>query len=67
MPTCLLLLTATDLNNALETGAKFGSPLPMTAMVQQMFLTLHADGYGSDDHSALAKYYAKVSGTKIGK
>ena len=55
-----------DLNNALETGAKFGSPLPMTAMVQQMFLTLHADGYGSDDHSALAKYYAKVSGTKIG-
>ncbi|WP_320128662.1 2-hydroxy-3-oxopropionate reductase [uncultured Sphaerochaeta sp.] len=56
-----------DLNNALETGAKFGSPLPMTAMVQQMFMTLHADGYGSDDHSALAKYYAKVSGTKIGK
>ncbi|MFA6846164.1 MAG: 2-hydroxy-3-oxopropionate reductase [Sphaerochaetaceae bacterium] len=56
-----------DLNNALETGAKFGAPLPLTALVQQMFETLHADGFGVDDHSALARYYAKVSGTKIGK
>ncbi|MCH3906926.1 MAG: 2-hydroxy-3-oxopropionate reductase [Sphaerochaeta sp.] len=56
-----------DLNNALSTGHEVGSPLPLTAEVQEMFETLHADGCGSDDHSALAKYYAKVSGTKIGK
>ncbi len=39
----------------------------MTAYVREMMETLHADGFGGgDDHSALARYYAKVSGTKIG-
>lgn len=56
-----------DLNNALETGHNVGSPLPLTALVMEMMQTLHADGCGSDDHSALAKYYAKISGSKIGK
>lgn len=56
-----------DLSNALDTGHGVGSPLPLTAAVMEMMQTLHADGYGQDDHSALAKYYAKVSGTKIGK
>ena len=54
-----------DLNNAIETGHAVGSPLPLSAQVMEMFQTLRADGCGSDDHSALAKYYAKVSGTKI--
>lgn len=56
-----------DLNNAIETGHGVGSPLPLTAAVMEMMQTLHADGNGQDDHSALAKYYAKVSGTKIGQ
>lgn len=54
-----------DLNNALETGHGVGSPLPLTAAVMEMLQTLHADGCGQDDHSGLAKYYAKVCGTKI--
>ncbi|MCI8648785.1 MAG: 2-hydroxy-3-oxopropionate reductase [Anaerotruncus sp.] len=56
-----------DLNNVLETGHGVGSPLPLTAAVMEMMQTLHADGNGQDDHSALAKYYAKLSGEKIGK
>lgn len=56
-----------DLNNALETGHKVGAPMLLTANVQEMFEILHADGCGSDDHSGLAKYYAKISGSKIGK
>ena len=56
-----------DLGNALDTAHKVGAPVPLTAMVQEMFETLHADGRGNDDHSSLANYYAKVSGTKIGK
>ncbi|QQO08504.1 2-hydroxy-3-oxopropionate reductase [Breznakiella homolactica] len=56
-----------DLANALDTGHGVGAPLPLTASVREMMETLHADGAGQDDHSALAKYYAKVSGTKIGK
>ncbi len=54
-----------DLNNALETGHGVGAPLPLTAAVMEMLQTLHADGCGHKDHSALAEYYAKVSGTKI--
>lgn len=56
-----------DLNNALETGHGVGSPLPLTAQVMEMMQILHADGYGQNDHSGLANYYAKVSGVKIGK
>jgi 2-hydroxy-3-oxopropionate reductase len=56
-----------DLANALDTAHATGSPLPLTALVREMMETLHADGFGQDDHSALARYYAKVSGTKIGK
>ncbi len=56
-----------DLNNALDTGHNVGSPMPLTAQVMEMMQTLHADGCGQNDHSGLAKYYAKISGTKIGQ
>jgi len=56
-----------DLNNALDTGHGVGSPMPLTAQVMEMMQTLRADGCGQNDHSGLAKYYAKVSGTKIGQ
>lgn len=56
-----------DLNNALDTGHGVGSPLPLTAAVMEMMQTLHADGCGQNDHSGIAKYYEKVSGTEIGK
>jgi 2-hydroxy-3-oxopropionate reductase len=56
-----------DLANALDTGHGIGSPLPLTALVREMMETLHADGFGQNDHSALAQYYEKVSGTRIGK
>jgi 2-hydroxy-3-oxopropionate reductase len=56
-----------DLQNALDTGHDVGSPLPLTAQLMEMMQTLHADGSGQDDHSALAKYYAKISGADIGK
>ncbi|MGB4407590.1 MAG: 2-hydroxy-3-oxopropionate reductase [Sphaerochaeta sp.] len=56
-----------DLANAMDTGHGLGSPLPLTASVREMMETLHADGFGGDDHSALARYYAKLSGTKIGE
>jgi 2-hydroxy-3-oxopropionate reductase len=55
-----------DLANALDTGHDVGAPLPLTAAIMEMMQTLKADGCGQNDHSALAKYYAKVSGTKIG-
>jgi 2-hydroxy-3-oxopropionate reductase len=33
----------------------------------EILQTLRADGCGSDDHSGIAKYYEKISGTQIGK
>lgn len=56
-----------DLNNALETGHGVGAPLPLTAAVMEMLQTLHADGCGQDDHSAIAKYYEKIAGSVIRK
>lgn len=55
-----------DLANALDTGHGVGSPLPLTPAVMEMMQTLKADGCGQNDHSGLAKYYTKLSGTKIG-
>lgn len=56
-----------DLNNALETGHSVGSPLPFTALAMEIMQNLHAHGCGQDDHSAIAKYYEKLTGTDIRK
>lgn len=54
-----------DLNNAIETAHAKGAPLPLTVLVMEMMQTLHADGLGQCDHSAIAKYYEKVAGDTI--
>jgi 2-hydroxy-3-oxopropionate reductase len=56
-----------DLNNAIETAHKVGSPMPMTAAVMEILQNLKADGYGQNDHSAIAKFYEKITGTHIGR
>lgn len=55
-----------DLGNALETGHSVGAPLPLTAAVMEMLQTLKADGCGQLDHSAIAKYYEKLTNVTIG-
>lgn len=52
-----------DLNNVLETGHEYGSPLPLTSSVMEMMQWLKANGCEADDHSALAKYYENLAGT----
>lgn len=54
-----------DLNNALETGHGVGMGLPLTAQVMEMMQQLAADGFGGKDHSALVKYYEKMTGESI--
>ena len=54
-----------DLGNALETGHGVGAPLPLTSQVMEMMQNLHADGLGENDHSAIARYYEKLTGTEI--
>jgi 2-hydroxy-3-oxopropionate reductase len=54
-----------DLGNAIDTAHSVGSPLPLTTAVMEMMQTLHSDGFGQDDHSALVKYYKKLTGITL--
>lgn len=54
-----------DLNNALDTGHGVGTPMLLTSQVQEMLQWLHNNGCGSDDHSAIVKYYEHITGTDV--
>jgi len=54
-----------DLNNALITAQSCGMPVPLTAMLMQFMQAIKLDGCGQSDHSSLAKFYEKLSGTTI--
>lgn len=51
-----------DLNNAVDTAKTVDSPIPLTQSMLEMMKILHRDGDGSCDHSALLKYYQKLTG-----
>ena len=38
------------------------APIPLTQAVLEMMKVLHKDGCGTCDHSALLKYYQKLTG-----
>ena len=50
-----------DLNNALLTAQTCEMPVPLTAAVMQFMQSIKPDGCGQLDHSALAKFYEKIS------
>ena len=54
-----------DLTNALNAAHAINGYVPLTGQVMEMMQALKADGCGKDDHSALAKFYEKVSGVTI--
>lgn len=54
-----------DLNNAIETGHSVGAPLMLTSIVMEMMQNLRTDGLGECDHSAIAKYYEKLTGIEL--
>ncbi len=56
-----------DLNNALDTGHGLGTPMILTSQVQEMLQWLHNNGSGQDDHSAILKYYEKITGVEMRK
>ncbi|MBJ3815336.1 2-hydroxy-3-oxopropionate reductase [Shimwellia pseudoproteus] len=56
-----------DLANALDTSHEVGAQLPLTAAVMEMMQALRADGQGTADHSALARYYEKLAQCEVTK
>jgi len=51
-----------DLNNVVDAAAKYDSPIPLTQSVLEMMKILRRDGDEACDHSALVKYYQKLTG-----
>jgi len=56
-----------DLGIALETGRRYGVPLPVTAVVDQMFASLEVKGMGDLDHSALLLYLEELAAHRVGQ
>jgi 2-hydroxy-3-oxopropionate reductase len=54
-----------DLRIALEAGREYGVPLPVTALVSQMFEALMAKGRSGWDHSALLTFIEDLAGQEI--
>lgn len=51
-----------DLNNVVDAAARYDSPIPLTQSVLEMMKVLKRDGDECCDHSALVKYYQKLTG-----
>ncbi|MDL2251144.1 2-hydroxy-3-oxopropionate reductase [Lachnospiraceae bacterium OttesenSCG-928-J05] len=54
-----------DLTNALNASHLVNASLPLTAQIMEIMQCLKADGFEKDDHSAIAKYYEKVSNVSL--
>ncbi|MEG0269744.1 MAG: 2-hydroxy-3-oxopropionate reductase, partial [Clostridia bacterium] len=54
-----------DLNNVLDTAKSVDAPVFLTTQVMEMMKVLHHDGEGQSDHSALVKFYEKLTGETI--
>ena len=54
-----------DLGIALAAGREYGVALPVTAIVDQMLLTMRRKGWGGEDHSALLRIIEDQLGHEI--
>ena len=54
-----------DLNNVVDAAAKYDSPIPLTQSVLEMMKILRRDDHAGDDHSALVRYYQKLTGEAL--
>jgi 2-hydroxy-3-oxopropionate reductase len=56
-----------DLNIAMNAGKTTGVPLPVTALVQQLFEALSVAGRGGLDHSSLVTIYEDLANFEVGE
>lgn len=56
-----------DLNNALNAGHATDTALPLTSQVMEMMQSLKNDGCSTEDHSAIVRYYEKISNVSVEK
>lgn len=53
-----------DLRIATDAGEAFGSPMPATALVHEMYKAMEQRGDGKDDHSAVIKVIEAMAGDR---
>lgn len=56
-----------DLNNALNAAHATDTSMPLTALVMEILQALKNDGCAAEDHSAIVKYFEKISDTSVEK
>jgi 2-hydroxy-3-oxopropionate reductase len=56
-----------DLQNALDTGHSLNVPLPLTANVMETLQSLVVDGMAANDHSAIVRFYEKLTKVEVRK
>lgn len=56
-----------DLGNALNAAHATSTALPLTAQVMEIMQALKNDGCAASDHSAIVKYYEKISNVSVEK
>jgi len=54
-----------DLNNVVDAASVVDAPIPLTQAVLEMMKVLKHDGDAGCDHSALLKYYQKLTGEEL--
>ncbi len=54
-----------DLANVIETGHGVGVPVPLSSYVMEMMQALKVDDMGDADHSALVRFYEKISNCQV--
>jgi 2-hydroxy-3-oxopropionate reductase len=54
-----------DLANALSAGQNTSTPLPLTAICQEIFNAIKADGNQELDHSAMVLFYEKLANVQV--
>jgi 2-hydroxy-3-oxopropionate reductase len=55
-----------DLGIALSAAREWGVTLPLTAVVDQMFLAMRKKGWGKEDHSGLLRVIEDMSDYQVG-
>lgn len=60
-----LAINLKDITNVMDTAKSLDVPLILTSSLQQIMLSLKADGHIMDDHSGIVQFYEKISGVTV--
>ncbi|MBX0297701.1 NAD(P)-dependent oxidoreductase [Haloarcula nitratireducens] len=53
-----------DLRIAMDAGEEYGTPMPATGIVHEMYKSMEQKGYGQDDHSGVIQIIEDLAGEK---